>query len=66
MAGVLQEGFRHHVSLEVGRWRFSCEIVFAYGLKIPYGIVGQTELFERLVVVFDRNAGWLELKPRRS
>ena len=38
--------------------------LFAYGLKIPYGILGQAELFEWFVIVFDREAGWLNLKPR--
>ena len=41
-----------------------CSAVFAYGLKVPYGILGQAELFEWFVVAFDREAGWLDLKPR--
>ena len=66
VAGVTQEGFRHSVRLGVGKWRLPCDVVFAYGLKIPYGILGQAELFESFVVVFDREAGWLDLRPRRS
>ena len=64
VGGVPQEGFRHPVKLEVGKWRLPCNVVFAYGLKIPYGILGQAELFEWFVIVFDREAGWLNLKPR--
>ena len=66
VAGVTQEGFRHSVRLGVGKWRLPCEIVFAYGLKIPYGILGQAELFKSFVIVFDREAGWIDLKPRRA
>lgn len=64
VGGVAQEGFRHPVKLEVGTWRLPCGVVFAYGLKIPYGIMGQAELFDRFVVVFDRQAGWLDLRLR--
>lgn len=64
VSGAAQEGFRHPVKLEVGTWRLPCSVVFAYGLKIPYGILGQAELFDWFVVVFDREAGWLDLKPR--
>ena len=64
VAGITQEGFRHSVKLEVGRWRFPCDMVFAYELKIPYGILGQAELFQWCVIVFDREAGWVELKSR--
>lgn len=64
VSGVAQEGFRHSVKVEVGKWRLPCSAVFAYGLKIPYGILGQAELFDWFVVVFDREAGWLDLKPR--
>lgn len=64
VGGVAQEGFRHPVKLEVGKWRLPCSVVFAYGLKIPYGILGQAELFDWFVVVFDRQAGWFDLRPR--
>ncbi len=64
VSGVAQEGFRHSVTIEVGTWRLPCSVVFAYGLKIPYGILGQAEWFDWFVVTFDRGAGWLDLKPR--
>lgn len=40
VAGVQQDGFRHAVQLKVGRRTLTCAVVFSYGLKIPYGILG--------------------------
>ena len=65
VSGISQEGFRHPVRLEVGNRTFQASVVFAYHIGIPYGILGQAELFKEFVVVFDRERGWLELKPHR-
>jgi hypothetical protein len=65
VSGHTQTGFRHPVELELAGRAFSSDIVFAYGLGMPYGILGQAELFKRFIVVFDRESGWLDLKPRR-
>ncbi|MBI4355729.1 MAG: retropepsin-like domain-containing protein [Candidatus Omnitrophica bacterium] len=64
VGGVAQEGFRHRIELDIQQQRFASHVVFAPGLKIPYGILGQEDLFERFVIVFDHKHGWLDLKPR--
>lgn len=66
VSGVSQKGFRHPIKLGLGKQIFDCSVVFAFGLGIPYGILGQSELFKQFVVVFDRESGWLKLRPRRT
>ncbi len=64
VSGISQEGFRHPVQLQVRNREFQTIVVFAYHLGIPYGILGQAEVFKQFVVVFDRERGWLALRPR--
>lgn len=40
--------------------------VFSYGLKTPYGILGQEGFFDKFSVTFDRPRGEMILFPRRS
>jgi hypothetical protein len=49
------------VSLELGHWSARCGVVFAYGLNMPYGLLGQAEIFSRFDVTFSRVSGRIDL-----
>lgn len=64
VAGAGQEGFCHSVYLEVGGEEFLSRVIFCYGLKIPYGILGEEGFFERFRVVFDLSAKQIHMTVR--
>lgn len=64
VGGGTCRGYRHRVWLEIGTWRAQCGLVFAYGLNMPYGLLGQADVFRRFVVTFVKSSGWIEIKPR--
>lgn len=64
VGGATCRGFRHPVSLALGAWSGRCGVVFAYGLNMPYGILGQAEIFNRFHIAFSRRDGWVELRSR--
>ncbi|MEK7066047.1 MAG: aspartyl protease family protein, partial [Patescibacteria group bacterium] len=59
--------YLHKVTLEVGGWEYKVEAGFlpTVGTRIvPYGIVGQIGFFEFFKVIFDQQAGEIELKKK--
>lgn len=66
IGGVRKNGFRHSVVLELAGNRCGCEVVFSYGLKMPYGILGQEAFFRRFKIAFDLGAGQIEIIARQK